>query len=794
MNLETGKEVTRARVTEIPLTGRIIKAVEELAKAEGFTELVFKSMSGVPIVDNDLPAGVGEDQEDQDSESESESNESESESDDEDDDDDEAEYVYEEKDREESSQTAADDEEQDEADSEGEEEQQGEGETTEPAQTTDEEMSEAPSDASTVRRSSRLATISRVDYRDTKSKKSANLQLVEAQHNLFWQVKRNPSYTTEIEYTGDTAMVWVRLISEIRDGVNMFGAAYIAKFCGGQQYLINKGIKVFGEAGATAATKELDQLHKRNCFEPILVKDLTPSERRKAQVALMFLTRKRDDSIKGRMVYNGKPTRGWIDREDAASPTVSQESLFILVAIDAKEGRDVMSGNVPNAFIQAPMPPRKEGEDRVIMKITGVLVDLMIQISPETYKGAVVYENGKKVIYTAVLMAIYGMLVASMLWYKKFRADLEKDGFVFNPYDPCVCNRLIKQLQQTVRFHVDDLKSSHKDPSVNDLFGEWLQKKYGQHGKVKLTRGKVHDYLGMIFDYTEKGVVHIDMTNYVTDLIEEFPMKVTKDMIAETPASDKLFEIGNDKKQLSQENKEAFHSCVAKGLYVCKRARPDICLAIAFLSTRVKGPNENDWNKLIRLVKYLNGTKSLKLTLSIDDLRVIKWYVDASFAVHADFKSHTGAVMTMGRGAMQVMSSKQKLNTRSSTEAELVGVDDPMTKILWTKLFHEAQGYPIDSNLLYQDNKSSILLEENGRQSAGKRSRAINVRYFFVTDQVALKNIMIRYCPTGRMVADYMTKPLQGKVFREYRDMILGIVPMASTETFNSSGDEPIAT
>ena len=169
----------------------------------------------------------------------------------------------------------------------------------------------------------------------------------------------------------------------------MFGAAFIAKFCGGQQYLINKGIKIFGEAGATAATKELDQLHRRHCFEPIHVKDLTPSERRKAQTALMFLTRKRDDSIKGRMVYNGKPTRGWISHEEAASPTVSQESLFFLAGIDAKENRDVMSGDVPNAFIQAPMPTRKEGEDRVIMKITGVLVDMMIGISPETYKGAV---------------------------------------------------------------------------------------------------------------------------------------------------------------------------------------------------------------------------------------------------------------------------------------------------------------------------------------------------------------------------------------------------------------------
>ena len=116
------------------------------------------------------------------------------------------------------------------------------------------------------------------------------------------------------------------------------------------------------------------------------------------------------------------------------------------------------------------------------------------------------------------------------------------------------------------------------------------------------------------------------------------------------------------------------------------------------------------------------------MTLNIEELGVIKWYVDASFAVHPDFRSHTGAVMTMGEGAMQSISRKQKLNTRSSTEAELVGVDDASTLVLWTVLFIESQGYNVSKNILYQDNKSAILLEMNGRKSDGKRSRALNIR------------------------------------------------------------------
>ena len=148
--------------------------------------------------------------------------------------------------------------------------------------------------------------------------------------------------------------------------------------------------------------------------------------------------------------------------------------------------------------------------------------------------------------------------------------------------------------------------------------------------------------------------------------------------------------------------------------------------------------------------------------------------MDAAFAVHPDFKSHTGAVMTMGDGAIQSISRKQKLNTRSSTESELVGVDDVSTMILWTKLFLEAQGYEIRQNVIYQDNKSAILLEINGKRSAGKRSRALNIRYFFITDQVEKRNLEIKYCPTNDMLGDYFTKPLQGRKFLNFRKSILG--------------------
>ena len=100
-----------------------------------------------------------------------------------------------------------------------------------------------------------------------------------------------------------------------------------------------------------------------------------------------------------------------------------------------------------------------------------------------------------------------------------------------------------------------------------------------------------------------------------------------------------------------------------------KRVRPDIHQTVVVLSTMVKKCNDTDWQKLARMIKYLNGTNKKFLTLSADDLKVVKWYVDASFAVRPDFKSHTGTIVTMGQGAMRSVSRKQKIKTRSSTEA-----------------------------------------------------------------------------------------------------------------------------
>ena len=151
--------------------------------------------------------------------------------------------------------------------------------------------------------------------------------------------------------------------------------------------------------------------------------------------------------------------------------------------------------------------------------------------------------------------------------------------------------------------------------------------------------------------------------------------------------------------------------------------------------------------------------------------------MDGSYGVHPNLRGHTGGGLTLGRGFPVSASTKQKLNTRSSTESEVVGVDDLMPSVLWTRLFLEAQDYGVQENIVFQDNRSAMLLEKNGKASSGKRTKHINIRYFFVTDRIKKGDLKVDWCPTDEMSAHFWTKPNQGSLFRKFRDRIMGVEP-----------------
>jgi hypothetical protein len=137
----------------------------------------------------------------------------------------------------------------------------------------------------------------------------------------------------------------------------------------------------------------------------------------------------------------------------------------------------------------------------------------------------------------------------------------------------------------------------------------------------------------------------------------------------------------------------------------------------------------------------LRGTLDEFLTLGADDLTIMITWVDASYGVHKDFRSHTGGAVSFGQGAMMCKSAKQKLNTKNSTEAELVGASDYLPYPIWGKKFLAGQGYFLRQNIFYQDNESTIHFEKHGRKSCGPNSRQIDIQYFWIKDRLGRENV-----------------------------------------------------
>ena len=137
------------------------------------------------------------------------------------------------------------------------------------------------------------------------------------------------------------------------------------------------------------------------------------------------------------------------------------------------------------------------------------LYELMVKNAPEVYRKYVVIEKGKMVLYVQLLKALYGCLRSALLFYRKPLDELEYRGFILNPYDPCVVNKMIGGKEFTITWHVDNLNISHVDKKVVDKMIKWMKGLYVQDMWIYI--GKNHDYLGMIIDFSVRGLVAVIM-------------------------------------------------------------------------------------------------------------------------------------------------------------------------------------------------------------------------------------------------------------------------------------------
>jgi hypothetical protein len=220
-----------------------------------------------------------------------------------------------------------------------------------------------------------------------------------------------------------------------------------------------------------------------------------------------------------------------------------------------------------------------------------------------------------------------------------------------------------------------------------------------------------------------------------------------------------------------------FHSYVAKLLYIAKRVKPECLTAVSFLTTRVQAPSEQDHNKLIRVIKYVRYSRDRGITIEVGDSGFrVQLLTDASHAVHADMKSHSGSVIVIGnsgRGCISFKSRKQKIIGRSSTDAEFICITDCANDSLHIRNILISQGYESAKQpvLIHQDNQSCIDLLHKSRANT-ERSRHVDIRRFWLKECIDTGTVEVAYLPTELMYANLLTKPLQGSQFLNERRMM----------------------
>jgi len=523
-----------------------------------------------------------------------------------------------------------------------------------------------------------------------------------------------------------------------------------------------RALEKYGSKGVTTALDELRQLHEFRTWDAVKTSTLSKEQRRRIIQSSLFFKEKffadgSFDKLKARLVAGGHMQDKSL-YDDLSSPTVNLASVFMVACVAARNGDHVMAIDVTGAYLNAKV------KDEVHMRLNKPIADLLLKLDNK-YKE---YRNDDGSMVVKLNRALYGLVQSAKLWYEHLSGTLERNGYRKLESDECVFvktdenENLVK-----IVLHVDDMLVMCKDKEELVKFGELLKKEYKD---IKVSHGPIVGYLGMQFDFSKDGEVTITMPGYVKELISYYGIEGN----AVSPHNDKLFEINEESPLLASEEQDAMRSATASLLYLARRTYPELLPVTAHLTTRVGKYTTEDEGKFIRAMKYLNTYPNGGVTLRAESGDIqIHAYVDASHGVHADGRSHTGCVITLGSGSVFTRSGKQKAVSRSSTEAELIALSDSLPTILWARQFLKDLGIDIGPVQIHEDNTSTIALAERGKSNKGM-TKHVKVRYFLVKQYIAEGEIEITHTRTEDMWADLLTKPVMGSTFWRLLSKVTG--------------------
>jgi len=501
-----------------------------------------------------------------------------------------------------------------------------------------------------------------------------------------------------------------------------------------------------------ATMTELDNMHTNDVWETTTLSEkdipshlILPSQLIYDKQLNPDLTLKK---YKCRLVIRGDKWYDVYDMQHYAS-TVKSETVRMCLAIAAIEDMEMEAVDIKAAFLYSPLKP---GEDIYMRRPPGLTDEHMPQI-------------------VKLRKCIYGMPQASAYFHEHSDKVLRSFGCIPTPEDDCCYTLTYKGHFAIINKHVDDFGLLSKSKWLLDYIKNKLREVYiitvDEDMKYYLGYNIIRDRPKKSLMLNQCGYIDEFLFKYQIPLIGPFP-STPMDYL---PRSEHAVKIFLDKKGITD-----FQSRVGSLLYLAIMSRPDILYAVATLTSCTKTPTTEDLQAVNRVLSYIAGTRTLGLNLFSDEGVKLYATVDASYACHEDFKSHSGCTLHIGcnSGSIVTISKKQKVTADSSTIAEFIATHIVTKEIMWARRFLASIGYPQEEpTILYEDNMSTIAMIKN--KCNGKRTKHIEVRYNLIREQVEKLAIKMQHLITTNMTSDMLTKALSPAPFIHLRKQILGM-------------------
>lgn len=504
-------------------------------------------------------------------------------------------------------------------------------------------------------------------------------------------------------------------------------------------------------------------------------RDIPEDKRGNILQSFMFLKHKttpdgKYDKTKARMVGNGANQKKHM-YDMVSSSTVGLASVFLMCNLASYYRANITTYDIKGAFLHAKFEP----EDEVTyIRINKEVTQLWVEQDP----SAAPYVDSHGTLLLELDKFIYGLKQSPLKFQLHLRTVLVNLGYVQQSHDECLYIKHVGKDFSMCSVHVDDIMQVATSQSLYDELKDGLRNTYPEI----TTTENATSYLGMSIerDPKDRRLIKLSQRGLVDDIVGMFPRAATDSQRYFSPADKNIFDVeSGERTEASAGSKTQFLSVLMKIMYLSRLTRPDTLLAVTFLASRSHCATKRDFSHLMRIVRYLEGTKDLGIHINCDSLQ-LHCSCDAAYAVHTpatNTKGHTGYLIGFGStlSYLHARSGKQKVASTSSSDAEIIALCEATKMCVWLhELLQNLQlDHPMEEIVIFQDNQSVIKMAAESAKT--KNSKHMLTKLTYVAEKVSNGLIKIEYMNTGSMTADVISKPQAGGLFYKHTSNLMGL-------------------